>query len=335
MPTQPVQPTSADPVDAAHADAAVAPALAPAPPVPRTVRPALRLATGAVAFAALFAVLYLLLVVTEAGQQLENLGLEGSALRTRPSQDDSLLGLESVSAVSFGIAIVVLAGVAVLRRRPHLALATVLAMGGSAVLAQLLKGLLPRPEFADLPAWLLRNSFPSGHATVAAAVGAGILMVAPARLRWIALPLAATETAIVGQATQVAGWHRASDALGGVLLVLAVSAGTLALLAVRGLVAPEERGAVHRRIHQALVVAALLILATAGVLLVLPLLFPLLRAPEGAEGAFVHLGMGLAAASATLLAVDAFGRLLEPLAPGIRVRPAIESPAPGTPTGTP
>jgi membrane-associated phospholipid phosphatase len=298
----------------------------PAPEAP-AVHPTARLALASLAFVALFVATYLLFVLTVAGQQFENLGLEGSALRGQPAVSDSLLGLSSISALSFGIAIATLAAVALLRGRPGLSIAVVAAMGGSAVLAEVLKDVLPRPEHIDGPAWLLRNSFPSGHATVAAAIGAGLLMVAPARLRWLALPVAAVGTAVIGQATQIAGWHRASDAIGGVFLALAVSAGTLAVLAWRGMVAAEERGRVHRRIHLALLTLGLLVLVLAALLLVLPLVFPLLRAPNGAEGVFVHLGSGLAGIGMTLLAMDAFGRLLEPLAPGRRQQPQVPEPA--------
>jgi len=272
-------------------------------------------------FGALLVATYALFVLTVAGQQLENLGLEGSALRGQPSRADSLLGLGSISVVSFAVAIAALAGVALLQRRPALAIAVVATMGGAAVLAEVLKEVLPRPEHIDGPAWLLRNSFPSGHATVAAAIGAGLLMVAPARLRWLALPVAAIGAAVIGQATQIAGWHRASDAIGAVFLALSTGAGTLAVLAWRGMVAPEERGRVHRRVHLALLVLGLLIVALAALLLLLPLLFPLLRAPNGAEGVFIHLGTGLAGIGITVFAMDAFGRLLEPLSLGTREAP--------------
>jgi membrane-associated phospholipid phosphatase len=282
------------------------------------VHPTPRLTAGSLAFLALFIATYVVFVLTPAGQQLENLGLEGSALRGTSSQTDSLLGLGSISVVTFGITIAIFAAIALLRGRPALAIAVVAAMGGSALMAEAFKDVLPRPEHIDGPAWLLRNSFPSGHATVAAAMGAGLIVVAPARLRWLALPVAAIGTAVIGQATQIAGWHRASDAIGAVFLALAVTTGTLAVLAWRGMVVPEERGRVHRRVHRGLLVLGLLIVALAALLLLLPLLFPLLRAPNGAEGVFVHLGTGLAGTGITLFAMDAFGRLLEPLSLGTR-----------------
>jgi membrane-associated phospholipid phosphatase len=299
-----------------------------APATGQARRPTLRLAAGAVAFAALFLATYALFVVTEPGQRLENLGLEGSALGAPSGRADSQLGLSTISVASFGAAIVVLAGVALLRRRPALAITAVAAMGGSVLIAEGLKDLLPRPELVEGPAWLLRGSFPSGHATVAAAVGAGILLVVPGRLRWLALLVAAIGTAAIGQATQVAGWHRTSDALGGVFLVLAIACGSGALLAARGFVEPDDRARVHRRVHLAILGLALLVLAVAALLGLLPLVFPLLRAPVNAEGAFVHLGLGLAGSGLTLLAVDAYVRLLEPFALGRR-RLAGEPAAPG------
>ncbi len=288
----------------------------------RIPHPALRLWAGALLFLVLFAVTYALFVLTEPGQRLENLALEGSALRAEATRADSTFGLATISVVSFALAIAAVALVALLRRRPALAVAAVVAMGGSAVLGALLKEVLPRPELVEGPAWLLRNSFPSGHATVAAAIGAGILMVSPGRLRWAALPVAAIGAAVIGQATQVAGWHRASDAIGAMLLVLAVTAASLAVLAAGGFVEPDPRGRVHPRIHVGLVLSALLLVATAGLMGLLPLLFPLLRAPNGAEGVFVHLGLGLAGAGLTLLAFAGLARLQEPVALGRR--PVVE-----------
>jgi membrane-associated phospholipid phosphatase len=299
---------------------------------PAPAHPAIRLWLGAFAFLALFAATYALFVLTEPGQRLENLALEGSALREEATRADSTFGLETISVLSFGVAIVAIALVALLRRRPALAVAAVITMGGSAVLGSVLKDLLPRPELVEGPAWLLRNSFPSGHATVAAAVGAGILMVSPGRLRWVALPVAAVGAAVIGQATQIAGWHRASDAIGATLLVLAMASISLAVLAAGGFVEPDARGRVHPRIHVGLFASALLLLAAAALMGLLPILFPLLRAPNGAVGVFVHLGLGLAGAGLTLLAFAGLARLQEPLAlgrrPDERRPPLDEEPAP-------
>ena len=253
-----------------------APAPAPRLTVPRRIaHPALRMWGGMLVFLALLAATYAAFVLTEPGQRLENLALEGSALRAEATRADSTFGLATISVVSFGIVIVAAALVALLRRRPALAVAVVVTMGGSAVLGSLLKDILPRPELVEGPAWLLRNSFPSGHATVAAAIGVGILMVSPGRLRWAALPVAAVGAAVIGQATQIAGWHRTSDAIGGTLLVLAVASASLAVLAAGGFVEPDPRGRVHPRIHVGVFVSALLLLATDALKGLLPFQFPL------------------------------------------------------------
>lgn len=278
--------------------------------------PAFRLATGGAGFMALLVVTWSVLVLTEAGQGLENLGLVGSTLRADTTRADSLAGLGLMTVVTFGLSMLAAAGIALLRRRPALAVAAVIAMGGSVVLAEVLKVVLPRPALADGPAWLLRNTFPSGSTTVATAIGAGLLVVAPSRLRWMALPASAGLAAFIGQATQVTGWHRASDALGGVLLVLAVTSGVLAVLAARGFAHPDERGLVHRRIHLLMAAGGGTAVLVGALLGLLPVLLPLLRAPDGAAAAFVHLALGFAVAGLTVLAFGALGRLIEPLAFG-------------------
>ena len=280
--------------------------------------PAARLAGASAGFAVLLVLTWAGLVLTEAGQRLENLGLAGSTLREGAARADSLTGLGLVSVVTFGVAIAAAAAIALLRRRPVLAVAVVVAMGGSVVLAEVLKELLPRPALVDGPAWLLRNSFPSGTATVAAAVGAGYLVAAPGRLRWIALPVAAGLAAVIGQATQVTGWHRASDALGGALLVLAVTCAVLSVVAATGYAHADGSAGVHPRIHRLLAVVGGLTVLLGVVLVVLVVLLPLLEAPGDDIAAVAHLALGLAAAGSTLLAFGAFGRVLEPLAFGHR-----------------
>ena len=288
----------------------------PEPAAPVITHPASRLAAGAAGFTALLVITWSVLVLTEAGQRLENLGLAGSTLRAGATRADSLAGLGLITIVTFGLSIAAAAGIALLRRRPALAVAVVIAMGGSVVLAEVLKAVLPRPALVDGPAWLLRNSFPSGSTTVAAAIGVGLLVVAPGRLRWMALPASAVLAAFIGQATQVTGWHRAGDALGGVLLVLAVTSGVLAVLAARGFALPDERGLVHPRIHRVMAVGGGVAVLLGALLGLLPVLLPLLGAPEGASAAFAHLGLGFAAAGLTVLAFVAFGRLIEPLSFG-------------------
>jgi membrane-associated phospholipid phosphatase len=284
--------------------------------------PALRLWGGALAFVALLAVLYWAFVLTEAGQRLENVALAGAALRTEPTRADAQTGLGMISETSFAVVILLAAAAAVFRRRLTLAVVIVAAMGGSVVVAELLKGSLPRPGLVEGPAWILRNTFPSGHAAVAAAIGVGLVLAVPARLRWMALPVAAVGAALVGQATIGAGWHRASDAIGGVLLVLGVTCAVLAVLATLGHVLPEAMGQVHPRIHRGLVLVAAVAVAIGAVLGLAAIVVAVSGSRAEAYAGSVHLALVFAAAGVTVLAFDAFGRLVEPLAFGRSGAPA-------------
>jgi membrane-associated phospholipid phosphatase len=262
---------------------------------------------------------YAAFVLTEAGQRLENLGLAGSALRDQVDREGSLLSLSQISMASFGIAILVVFGTALIRRRPGLGILAAVVMIVSVALAEIMKELVARPELVSGPAWLLRNSFPSGHATVAASIAVGALLVAPGRLRWLVVPAGAIYVAVIGQATQIAGWHRLSGALGGVLIVFIVASIALVVLALAGQVAASEDGRVHRRIRLGLLVAGGVVLALGALILALPVLFPLLVAPTGATSAFVHTSLDLVGVGLTIIAFVAFAFVLEPFSLG---RPA-------------
>jgi membrane-associated phospholipid phosphatase len=299
--------------DATTDSTAGAPGRQPAGP-----RPLWRFVAATILSGALLATVYAVFVLTEEGQRVENLGLAGAALGDSLVRADFLSRLSLISVVSFGAAILAVTGFAAMRGLGWLAAAAGVTMVGSVVTAEILKEVLPRPELVEGPAWLLRNTFPSGHATVAAAIGIGALMVVPGRLRWLALPAAAVFIAVVGQATQAAGWHRMSGVVGGVLLVVTFACASLAALARYGLVAPDEGGRVHRRVHHGLLLCAAAAFGLAALMAPLVVLFPVLRVPEGADGAFVHVGLAVAGIGATILVVDAFGRLIEPYALGRR-----------------
>lgn len=94
------------------------------------------------------------------------------------------------------------------------------------------KSALLRPDL-QVETSTTHNSFPSGHVAAAMTLLLAFLLVLPARARWwLALPGAAGVTVIAG-ATMIAGWHRFSDALGGVLLGVALFCLAAAVLAGR------------------------------------------------------------------------------------------------------
>ncbi|MDH4142345.1 MAG: phosphatase PAP2 family protein [Chloroflexota bacterium] len=289
-----------------------APSEAPEPAIRSAPDPARRFVVAAIGYFAALVAVYLLFVSTEMGQRLENSALRAATLREESTRIDSLTYLSQVSVASFVGAMAVIALVGLLRRRPGLGALAVAVMAGSVLAAEILKVGLPRPALVDGPIWILRNSFPSGTATVAASVGIGALLVAPDRLRWLILVAAAAIAAIIGQATQVTGWHRASDVLGGVILSALVGCiGLLVLVGIRH-VQPSHQGRVHPRILAAIWIVAAGAILLGMVLLGALILFPLLRAPEGAESVFLHTASDLIAVGLSTMTMATFALVIEP-----------------------
>jgi membrane-associated phospholipid phosphatase len=284
--------------------------------VPPATAPARRVLAAVIAYAAAFVALYAVFVGTEQGQRLENSALLASTLRGDAVRADSLTYLSGVSVVTFAGAMAVVALVGLLRRRPGLGVLAALTMGATALAAEILKTVIERPELVDGPIWILRNSFPSGTAAIAASVGLGALIVSPDRLRWVVLGVAAVFAAIVGQATQVTGWHRASDALAGVVLAGGIAAASLVLLARLGHVQPSTVGRVHPRVFGAIWIVAAGTIAVGTALLIAFVAFPLLRAPDDAESAFLQTASNLIDFGLSMVANAGVVWLIEPFTLG-------------------
>jgi len=293
----------------------------------------LRFAAAAIASAAAFWAVYAVFVLTEPGQRSENLGLLGAVLRSEADRQASLGRLSLISLVSFGLAVVLVFLVATMRRRAGLGIVAAGIMVVSIVAAEILKEVLPRPALVDGPAWILRNDFPSGHSTIAAGIGVAMLLVSPDRLRWFALPSAVLIAGFIGQATQVAGWHRLSGSIGGVLLVVAVALSGLVVLGRAGLVAPSDHGRVSARLRGLLIGLGAILIVLGAIVLAIFVAFPLLRAPEGASGVFLHTVFDAVGSGVTVLVLVAFAATIEPYALGVsrgaaaQPRPAV-TPAP-------
>jgi hypothetical protein len=266
----------------------------------------------AVAAVALLVVTWVVLVGTTPGQRIENTALLGAEFRTSAERELGLERLSVISTTMFGIAVVVVFIVALARRRAALGAVVAGTMVVAVLAAELLKELLPRPELVSGPGWLLRNSFPSGTAAVASAVAVGLLLVAPSRLRWAALPAGAIYAAVIGEATQATGWHRLSDVIGSVLVVIAVASAGLAGLAAVGLVQADGRGRIDRRVRNAMTILALVALLLGVSLLVLATIFPLLASTGGARRVFLQTAFPLFGAGFSVLALTVFARVVEP-----------------------
>ncbi|HEX7223566.1 MAG TPA: hypothetical protein VF231_09955, partial [Candidatus Limnocylindrales bacterium] len=226
----------------------------------------------------------------------------GAQLRGDSAREASLGYLSQLTVLPFALAIIGLAVVAALRKRPGFGVLVAGVVGGSTLLAEILKEVLPRPELVAGPAWILRNDFPSGTATVAAALGIGALLVAPDRLRWVILPIGALFAAVIGQSTQISGWHRMSGAVGAVLLVVGVAATALVLLDRIGHVHRSPWGRVDRRVRIALLALPIVAFAIAAALIIMLVAFPLLQTPRDADSVFLHTVFELAGFGFTILA---------------------------------
>ncbi|MHC1558480.1 phosphatase PAP2 family protein [Actinomycetospora sp. C-140] len=144
--------------------------------------------------------------------------------------------LELVGIPSVALAVVALAGLALARGRGDRAVAVVALVLGAQLITQVLKAGLVRPDSTDA------NSLPSGHVTLVASLGVALVLVVPRVLRPLAVLAGLAVTGIAGVATMVAGWHRPSDVVAALGVVLATTGAiTLAGALLRG--RPHRRSA--------------------------------------------------------------------------------------------
>ncbi len=113
---------------------------------------------------------------------------------------------------------VLLVSVALVRRRPRVALAVALVLSLAPASAEALKPLLAHPHARVGVSEITAASWPSGHATAATALALCAILVAPRRLRPAAAAVGAMFVAAVGVSLLILAWHLPSDVLGGYLL---------------------------------------------------------------------------------------------------------------------
>jgi membrane-associated phospholipid phosphatase len=133
--------------------------------------------------------------------------------------------------------------IALLRRRPRVAVTVGLIMLGANVSTEVLKPLLVAqrlPAIKELPAAVA--SWPSGHATAVMTLALCVVIAAPARLRPAAGAAMAAFAIAVCYSFMELGWHYPSDVLGGFLMAV-----TWTLLGAGALWWMEERRPVRRR----------------------------------------------------------------------------------------
>lgn len=131
------------------------------------------------------------------------------------------LALATISLVTLAVGLVVLTAYTARRQGVGPAVRVAVSVIGAALSAELLKRVLPFDPTPTLTGQVTTSgSFPSGHSAIAAALALAVAAsVNPrlARLWWG--PLVAW-VSLVAAGTVAAGWHRPSDAVGGVLLAV-------------------------------------------------------------------------------------------------------------------
>jgi membrane-associated phospholipid phosphatase len=200
------------------------------PPAPAERGPGrllLPFAVAVLAAAGAFAV-YRIFIRTSLGQLVDTAALRGGDVH-HPRVDAVLeRTLTGTTLVSVVLVCLVAATIGVLRKRIDLAVGAALMVLGANGSAQLLKSRLVRPDLDRFPA---PNSFPSGHTAAAASVAFALILVLPHAVRGTVALIGFTYVTVIAVATVWAEWHRPSDTIAAMLLVLAW--GALAVLGIR------------------------------------------------------------------------------------------------------
>ncbi len=129
-----------------------------------------------------------------------------------------------------------LVSLALLRRRPRLALALAVVLPLAPLSAEILKPLLAHPHAYSGLKDITAASWPSGHATAATTLALCTLLVAPVPLRPLVAALGTCFVFGVGLSLLILAWHMPSDVFGGYLL-----AGLWVSLAVAAVRSSERR----------------------------------------------------------------------------------------------
>ena len=200
---------------------------------------------------------YLLFVRTGLGQRLDMAALAGTDALPGTVVVDAWTLLDAVGITTLAIIAFTIGALAVVRGRYGLALVAAVVVVGSNLTTQVLKHVVLDRPFLVPGSPIHPNSYPSGHATVAASLAVAAFLVVPHRLR---APTALAATAFgagVGLATVVAGWDRPSDVIGaGVVVGAWAGLASGLLLAVRGSAVAPEHDRWRSRGEQLLAVAA-------------------------------------------------------------------------------
>lgn len=188
------------------------------------------LLTLAVAQLAGVAAVHRVFVRTVAGRYVDAVSITGAGIGLAHFERLVHAVLDIVSVASVVAAVLVIAFVALLRRRYLLATAATVLVVGAIVTTEVLKlYVFSRPPMQralpNLVEGSTENTLPSGHTTIALSVAVAFVLVVPGAFRGLAALAGAGYAAITGVATLSAQWHRPSDVVAACLVVGAWGAG--------------------------------------------------------------------------------------------------------------
>lgn len=211
-------------------------------------RRARQLTALAAGCAVLLVAAYVFFVLTPVGQRLDTEGYLGRYAAA--ASDRALLAraLRTIDIVTLVAMLGLVTAVGLLRRRWRLALVAAGSYAAAVVASQLLKAVLLRPhlihDFDDIMPGKQFDTYPSGHATIATGFVLALVLVSRERYRPVVAVVGVLWSSILAAGTVTAGWHRPSDAVGGILLAGTAMAGGAAYLAGReGEAVPAARTA--------------------------------------------------------------------------------------------
>ncbi|MFD4638914.1 phosphatase PAP2 family protein [Lentzea sp. NPDC058436] len=247
------------------------------------------------------AVVYVLAVLTRAGQTIENAALRGADQDNVSETDAAWQALGQITVYSLAAAVVAVALVGVLRKRWDLTIAAVgVIVAGQVVVQALKRFILPRPALVEVTGDYAHNSLPSGHTTIAMTVLFAAIIVVPWKWRGVLLFFVLPWATAIGQYTLTAKWHRLSDTLAADGIALAIAALAAWWLQRKGSLQPYTG---PRRVGRVVLVVFWSLVAVATLALG-GILWGFSLANEGlnADEWVIYLGAGTFASAGSLIA---------------------------------
>jgi membrane-associated phospholipid phosphatase len=180
---------------------------------------------------------YQVFVLRSLGQSVDTAALQGADVGHPRAVEIMSRALDGTTLVSLVVACLAAALIGLVRRRLDLAVGAAVLVAGANLSTRLLKTRLDRPDLDGFPA---PNSFPSGHTTAAASVAFALILVLPVAIRGMVSLIGAGYVAVIAVATVWAEWHRPSDTVAALLVVLAWGGAIALVLRVRRLRVPVQ-----------------------------------------------------------------------------------------------